>query len=379
VVFTPVTLVMCALAFLISGQPTAVVAVLVVATPCPLILATPVAIISGINRAARHGIIVKGGTAIERIGQATAVVFDKTGTLTAGTPVVERIEALDGYQTETILRLSAGLEQLSSHPMARALVSAGHDRYAELPLPQDVVEAAGQGVSGQVEGHMVNVGSSSFAAEKGLATTDELARARAAASAEGASTAMVGIDGKVAGLVVYADRLRQPVPGMLARLQSLGVTETAMLTGDDALTAQAIAEEAGITTVRSDLLPSQKVDAVREVLERHRTVVMVGDGINDAPALATATVGIALGAHGAAVSAEAADIVITTDDVSRVASAVEIGQRTLHIAKQSIWVGLSLSTSMMVLAALGLILPAQGAVLQEALDVAVILNALRAR
>ena len=278
-----------------------------------------------------------------------------------------------------MLRLAAGLEQLSGHQMARALVTAGHAAVGELPLPDEVTEAAGLGVSGRVEGHAVDVGSVAYAARQGLAATGAIERARADAQAEGAATAVVGIDGRAAGLVVYADPLRPTAPRLLARLKALGVRETAMLTGDDAPTARAIAAQAGISSVKADLLPAHKAAAVREVMDQHAAVVMVGDGINDAPALATATVGVALGAHGAAVSAEAADVVITVDDVERVADAVAIGQRTLRIARQSIGVGLGLSGIMMAIAAMGLIPPTLGAVLQEGLDVAVILNALRAR
>ncbi len=379
VVFTPLTLLMCALAYLVTRNPAAVVAVLVVATPCPLILATPVAIISGINRAARRGIIVKSGGAIERIGQVSAVVFDKTGTLTVGAPQVERIVPLDGIPPAELLRLAAGLEQLSGHQMARALVAAGRADGRVLPWPCDVTEAAGLGACGCVEDHAVAVGSHAYALRLGLAGRHDLERALATARVDGAATAAIGVDGRVAGLVIFSDPLRPAVPALLRRLEALGVRETAMLTGDDEATARAIATAAGITTVRADLLPADKVDAVREVLGRHGTVAMVGDGINDAPALATATVGVALGAHGAAVSAEAADIVIMVDYIGRVADAVAVGQRTLRIARQSIGIGLGVSGAMMAIASVGLIPPTLGALLQEALDVAVILNALRAR
>jgi heavy metal translocating P-type ATPase len=379
IVFTPLTLIMCGLAYVLTHRPEAMVAVLVVATPCPLILATPVAIISGVNRAARRGIIVKTGAALEQIGRATAVAFDKTGTLTAGTPVVQQVLPLNGFGTEHVLRLAAGLEQFSSHQMARALVLAGEEQSTGLPMPSEVVEAAGQGVTGQVEGHLVDVGSMAFAAQRGLGTLASLEASRRIAGADGDAIAVVGIDGKASALVVYHDPLRVAVPPLLARLQRLGVRETVLLTGDDETTALKIGRQAGISTVKADLLPAQKVAVIRDLLARHAVVLMVGDGINDAPALATATVGIALGAHGAAVSAEAADAVITVDDVSRVADAVEIGQHTLRIALQSIGIGLGVSGSLMVVAALGYIPPTLGALLQEALDVAVILNALRAR
>ena len=379
VFFTPFTLLMGALAYLVTRQAEAVVAVLVVATPCPLILATPVAMISGVNRAARRGIIVKTGAALEQIGKATAVAFDKTGTLTAGAPVVLGVVPLAGRAPEEILRLAAGLEQFSGHQMARALVAAGQAAEATLPLPSEVVEMAGQGVSGQVAGHVVEVGSLAYAVQRGLGTREDLETARQAAGADGDAIAVVGIDGQAAGLVLYHDPLRPGVPQLLERLRQLGILETVMLTGDDDATARKIGRQAGISTIRADLLPAEKVEVVHELLARHRGVIMVGDGINDAPALATATVGVALGAHGAAVSAEAADVVITVDEVSRVADAVDVGRNTLRIALQSIRVGLGVSGAMMVVAAFGFIPPALGAVLQEALDVAVILNALRAR
>jgi heavy metal translocating P-type ATPase len=379
VAFTPFTLAMCAAAYAITGSSVAVVAVLVVATPCPLILATPVAIISGINRCARHGIVVKGGGAIELVGRTAIVVFDKTGTLTQGTPVVDRVIALNGWSATEIIRLAAGLEQYSAHPMARALVRAGFEQIPSLPEAGDVVEASGQGVTGRVEGHDVDVGSFAHAAQRKLATPEALDAARAAVSSEDDAVSLVGIDGEAAGVVIFADPIRPRVPGLMRRLAALGVRETAMLTGDDPATAHAISSAASITTVKAQLLPSGKVDAVREMTQRGDTVVMVGDGINDAPALATATVGIALGARGAAVAAEAADIVLTTDDVERVGDVIQIGRNTLRIAKQSIWVGLGLSGAMMVVAAFGYIPPAVGALLQEALDVTVIVNALRAR
>ncbi len=377
--FTPLTLFMCGLAYLLTRRPESMVAVLVVATPCPLILAAPVAIISGVNRAARRGIIVKTGAALEQIGRATAVAFDKTGTLTAGLPVVRQVVSLGSLRPEQALRLAAGLEQFSGHQMAKALVTAGKEQSELLPIPSEVVEAAGRGVSGQVEGRLVDVGSMAFAVQRGLGTLERLEESRRTVGAAGDAVAVIGINGEAAGLVLYHDPLRAAVPPLLERLRLLGVRETVMLTGDDEATARKIGRQAGISTVKADLLPAQKVEVVRELLLRHPVVLMVGDGINDAPALATATVGLALGAHGAAVSAEAADAVIVVDDVGRVADAVAIGQHTLHIALQSIWIGLGVSGTLMVVAAFGFIPPTLGALLQEALDATVILNALRAR
>jgi heavy metal translocating P-type ATPase len=369
--FTPLTLVMCGIAYLITHQPTAVLAVLVVATPCPLILATPVAVISGISRAARTGIIVKTGAAVERVGRAKALIFDKTGTLTLGRPSVAHVEAFNGRSTAELLRLAGAVEQLSSHHLGRAIVDAARERIIRLPIATDFAETPGQGVSARVGEQVVDVGSPGYLRGRGVT--------RLEAAAAGGTTAHVAVDGRLAGTIEFADRLRHQVPGLMQRLALLGVTDTVMLTGDHRASAETMAAQAGIRTVRADLLPADKVDAVRELKARYGTVVMVGDGINDAPALAAATVGIAMGEHGTAVSAEAADIVLLVDDISRVAEAMVISRRMRRIALQSIGIGLGVSFLLMVVASLGYLSPPAGAVMQEALDAAVILNALRAR
>jgi heavy metal translocating P-type ATPase len=370
--FTPLTLAMCGVAYLVTGSPTSVLAVLVVATPCPLILATPVAVIAGISRAADLGVIVKNGMAIEQLGRARAVVFDKTGTLTLGQPSVAHVEAADGVPAGEVLRLAAAVEQLSSHHLGRAVAEAGRARFPRLAAVADFAESPGRGVSGRVEGRAVCIGSIGFLRDCGVAAAD--------ADADGDGTAAyVAIDGRVAGSIEFADRLRHQVPALLQRLAVLGVTVTVMLTGDREAPAEAIAAQAGIRTVRANLLPADKVAAVRELAERYGNVVMVGDGINDAPALAAATVGVAMGAHGTAVSAEAADVVLLVDDIARVGDAMAISRRMRRIALQSIAVGLGVSFALMVVASLGHITPAAGAVMQEALDAAVILNALRVR
>jgi len=368
--FTPLTLAMCGVAYLVTGSPTSVLAVLVVATPCPLILATPVAVIAGISRAAELGIIVKNGAAIEQLGRARAMVFDKTGTLTLGQPSVAHIEALDSRSAGEVLRLAAAVEQLSSHHLGRAVAAAGRARFAPLASVADFLESPGRGVSGRVEGHAVCVGSARYLVDCGVAVAE--------AAGDG-TAAYVAIDGRVAGSIEFADRLRHQVPALMHRLAILGVADTVMLTGDREAPAEAIAAQAGIRTVRANLLPADKVAAVRDLAKRYGNVVMVGDGINDAPALAAATVGVAMGAHGTAVSAAAADVVLLVDDIGRVGDAMAISRRMRRIALQSIGIGLGLSFALMVVASFGHITPAAGAVMQEALDAAVILNALRVR
>jgi heavy metal translocating P-type ATPase len=368
--FTPLTLLMCGAAWLLTGSPTSVLAVLVVATPCPLILATPVAVIAGIARAADLGVIVKTGAAIEQLGRAEVVVFDKTGTLTLGHPVVERVQATDGVPPDELLRLAAAVEQLSSHHLGKAVVEAGRRRLGSIAAAADFHETAGSGVAGVVNGHAVAVGSAGFFAGRGIAVPPR---------PDDHTTAFVSVDGRLAGAIEFADRLRHQVPSLMQRLAVLGVTETVMLTGDRESSAEVIAAHAGIRTVRANLLPADKVVAVEELKRRYGTVVMVGDGINDAPALAAATVGIAMGAHGTAISAEAADVVLLVDDIARVGDAMAISRRMRRIALQSIVVGLGASCALMIVASFGLLSPPVGAVLQEALDAAVILNALRVR
>lgn len=373
--FTPLTLLMAGLGWAITGDVQTILAVLVVATPCPLILATPIAIISGINRAAQAGIIVKGGAAIEQIGRAQAVVFDKTGTLTYGRPSVERIVPANGLAPATLLRQAASVEQFSSHLLGQTLVRAAQAAGEGLPLPANFREVPGHGVEGDLEGHHVVVGSARF-------VTERLARAPGSsplAPAGDALAAFIAVDGHPAGTVIFRDQLRPGVPALIARLRALGVHHTVLLTGDRAGNAQAVAAQSGIDQVAAELLPQDKVAVLHRLKTQYDPLVMVGDGINDAPALATATVGVAMGAQGTGISAEAADIVLLVDDVTRVGEAVAIGQRTLHIARQSIGAGLGLSFVLMVVAAGGLIPPAVGALCQEVVDVVVILNALRAR
>jgi heavy metal translocating P-type ATPase len=368
--FTPVTLAMCGVAYVVTHSPASVLAVLVVATPCPLILAAPVAVIAAISRAAAGGIIVKSGAAIEQVGRARVVVFDKTGTLTLGRPLVEEVSVANGRSSDEMLRLAAAVEQLSAHHLGQAVADAGRRRGLTIPPAADVQETPGLGVSGRVEGHAVDVGSAAYLASRGIPPSDGVGER---------TSAFVAIDGRYAGFITFADRMRHQVPALMQQLARLGVVDTVMLTGDRLETAEAIAAQAGIRTVRANLLPADKVTAVQELKQHRGTVVMVGDGINDAPALAAATVGVAMGEHGPAASAEAADIVLLVDDVSRVGEAIALSQRMRRIILQSVGIGLGVSFALMVVASTGRIPPSVGALLQEALDAAVILNALRAR
>jgi heavy metal translocating P-type ATPase len=378
-VLLPVTLVVAGAAWALSGDAVRALAVLVVATPCPLILAAPIALISGVSRAARLGVIVKGGGTIEGLGRARTVLFDKTGTLTHGRPEIESVRSADGLPPELLLRLAASVDQLSAHVLAEALVHGAEARRIELAFPEEVIEDPGQGIEGSVEGHRVAVGSGDWLRRRGYAGLEGVAPLLDERLEPGWARVMVGVDGELGGVVLMADRLREDAGELTEALRRAGVGHIALVTGDQAAVAEAVGRSVGVDRVYSERSPEQKIEAVREArAARDGAVVMVGDGVNDAPALAVADVGIAMGGAGATVSSETADAVIAVDRVDRVADAIGIGRRSLAIARQSVLAGLGLSFAAMGFAAFGYIPPVAGALLQEGIDVAVILNALRA-
>lgn len=373
VVFTPLTLLVCGVTYLVSGDALRVLAVLVVATPCPLILATPVAIIGGINRAARRSIIIRHGEALERLGRVTVALLDKTGTLTVGRPEVRAVRAALPIEEGDVLRYAAAVDAGSGHMLARSIETEAVRRNLVVPPATAVIESPGQGVSGLVQGRAVTLGARSYVLERhpGLA-------ARLQHDQSAGLRAWLAVDGVHAGTIEFADRLRPEAALLVQALHQLGIHPVILVTGDHPAHARAIAAEVGIQDVRADLLPADKVKVVEELEQQGERVLMVGDGTNDAPALARATVGVALAAHGGGITAEAADVVLLNDNPLRVAEAVAISRRTMTIARQSILAGLGLSGLAMLVAAFGGIPPTVGALLQEAIDVAVILNAIRA-
>ena len=375
-VFLPVALVTAGLAWWLSGDPVRAVAVLVVATPCPLILAAPVAIVSGLSRAARRGVIVKGGGPLERLADGKVLLFDKTGTLTEGRPAVSDILTAPGVTDDEVLRLAASLDQVSPHVLATAIVEAAHTRGLALSLPREAGETAGQGVRGQVEDREVRVGKASWVAPESE-QAPWLRAARRRAALDSSLLIFVGIDRHLAGAILLDDPIRPDAAAVIRRLHQAGITRTIMVTGDRAGVADTVATALGVDEVLAECTPASKVEAVRAAAGRGPTI-MVGDGVNDAPALAAASVGVSVGARGSTASSEAADVVLTVDRLDRLADAIEIAQRSRRIALQSVWTGMGLSLAAMVLAAFGLLAPTAGALLQEGIDVAVILNALRA-
>jgi len=361
-------------AAVLSGQLGRAVAVLVVATPCPLILAVPAALVSGLSRAARRGVIIKGGAVLERLATVKVLLLDKTGTLTVGRPTVTDIVTRgELFSAEEVVRLAASLDQVSPHVLAAAVVHTARQRGLHLSLPYDVEEVAGRGVRGRVDGHPVAVGKASWVSG---ADAPWLRAARRRADREGQLTVFVAIDGRTEAVLLLDDPIRLDAARTLRRLRHDGIERIVMVTGDRADVADAVGAVIGVDEVLAERTPAEKVEAVI-LSQRVGPTVMVGDGINDAPALALADVGVAIGARGATASSEAADVVLTVDRLDRLGEAVVIAQRALAVATQSVVAGIGLSCVAMGFAAAGLLPAVWGAIAQEAIDVAVIVNALR--
>ena len=369
--FLAVTVVIAFAAWWFTGDPIRAVAVLVVATPCPLILAVPVALVAGLSRAAHYGVLIKGAGPLETMARIRTLILDKTGTLTDGRPQIVSIDSYDGVSEGDLLRFAAALDQASKHPVAQAIVAAAKTRGLDLPVPSEVIERPGEGVEGMVQNRKVLVGGNAFVAGKVAAVTGDEPDLDA-----GSVLVAVAIDGKMAGHLVMADPLRAGTDAMLAGLRREGVQRILLATGDRIEVAERVTEGLGLDGLRAGLSPDQKVLLVLSE-RKHGPVMMVGDGVNDAPALAAADVGVAMGARGAAASAEAADVVLLVDRVDELGPGIEIARRSRHIAMESVVVGIGLSVLGMIAAAFGYLTPVQGAVLQEVIDVAVILNALR--
>jgi heavy metal translocating P-type ATPase len=386
--FTAIALVIAAVAWLRTGQPVDALAVLVVATPCPLILATPIAIMSGIDRAARFGLITKSGATIEELGEVDVVVFDKTGTLTLGTPQLVEIltpSAAEPPDDKTLLALAASLEQYSPHVLARAVVDAAHARGVALRDVTDVREAAGSGIQGSVgpgaaggARMTVAIGNLRYTGGLGIALPSDLTDERARRTEQGQLVSFLALDGRVVGLLVFADVPRPELSQLAPELRAVGIEQTVLLTGDGETVAQQVGKLAQVDRVVAHCLPENKVAIVRELEAQGHRTLMVGDGVNDAPALATATVGVAIGSQGLTAASSAADAVLLSPDILRIATAIRLGRQVMRVARQGIFVGIGLSIVAMIFAALGYISPTEGALLQEGIDALVIVNALRA-
>lgn len=373
--FVLASLLVAGIAWVLTGDVTRALAVLVVATPCPLILAVPVAIVSGMSRCSKRGILVKGGGALESLAQATILFFDKTGTLTGGRARIVAIECETDVGAVEVLRFAASLGQASGHVISDALTVAARERRIDLSPPSVVVETAGEGVTGRVGNRTVAIGKFGYvSACSTIAPWSDAFLKRV--GNEGGAAVFVGVDGIMIGAIQMADQVRLETPRALRLLKREGVERLVMLTGDRRDIAQAVGELLGVTDVRAEQTPTDKLVAI-QAARKEGVTIMVGDGVNDAPALAAADVGIAMGARGAAASSEAADVVLLVDRLDRLVDAIRIARRSRRIALESVVAGMSLSVVAMTVAAAGFLQPIAGAVIQEVIDVVVIVNALR--
>ncbi|PVU81983.1 heavy metal translocating P-type ATPase [Cellulomonas sp. WB94] len=376
VVFVPLTLLLAGAAWALSADPVRAVAVLVVATPCPLLLAAPIAIMSGLSRAAHIGVVIKGGGALERLAAGRVMLFDKTGTLTQGQPALaDVVTASDHVDADELLRLAASLDQVSPHVLASSIVTAATRRELALEMPQDVQEEHGYGLRGRVGGHEVRLGKAVWIV--GDAPAAWVRQVRRRADLDGSLTVFIAVDGAPVGAFLLEDPIRPDAPRTVRALREVGVSRVVLVTGDRADIADTVGRIVGVDTVLADCDPADKLAAIRTE-GAHAATIMVGDGVNDAPALAAAGVGVALAARGATASSEAADVVLTVDRIDALADAILIARRSRRIAMQAVVVGMGLSLAAMVAAAVGLLPPAAGAVLQEAIDVLAMGIALRA-
>lgn len=371
VVFTVISLAIAGAAFVISGgQWIRFLQVLVVATPCPLLLGAPIALVSGMSRAAKHGIIVKNGSALEKLARVKTFAFDKTGTLTHGTPSLTGIKTSSGFKKDDVLALAAAIESGSSHILAAVINEAATQKKLKLPPVSGTHEEPGLGISATYKKQTVLLGKRKFMEENNITITKN-------AAATGTAT-YLSVNGKLAGVFLFEDVLRSETKQTLQQLVTLGMKDSMMLTGDNLITAKRIAKAVGILTVRADALPSDKLNTLKNLNESMRLVAMVGDGVNDAPTLAASDVGIALGAKGSTAASESADIVIMADSLTKVAESYKIAKDTFSIARQAILIGIVISVVLMLIYATGKFSPLSGAVIQEFIDIIVMIYALRA-
>lgn len=368
--FTVTAFIIAGSVWLVTGQAIRFLEVIIVATPCPLLLAAPIALISGMSRAAKHGIIVKTGSALERLAEVETVALDKTGTLTRGVAAVDTIRTFHKFSKQEVLGFAAAIEQSSGHILAHAITKAAVKQKIKINSAKQVREITGLGLSGRLQGKSILVG------RLRLMEAEEVSLPAALNRQPGLTASYIAVNGVLAGMITFTDELRPESKELLADLKRLGIKHTLMVTGDNQATAKAIAKKLGIETVVAECLPGDKIRAIENI--PHKPVAFIGDGVNDAPVLTAAEVGIALGARGSTAASESADIVVLPDDISKVSLAISIAKRTFAIGRQSILIGILISLGLMGIFATGRFKPVYGAAVQELVDVTVIFNALRA-
>ena len=367
--FTIISYAIAVTVWVVSGHAIRFLEVIIVATPCPLLLAAPIALISGMSRASRHGIIVKTGSALERLAEAKTIAFDKTGTLTNGDLRINDVHLIVSKSKDEVLTLAASLEQYSGHIIAQSIVDEAKSKNIKLPKIKGLKEIPGKGLTANFKNHRILVGKVDLLKDEGLSVPDKLSKLNT-------TSVFVARDNDILGYITLEDTLRDESKKTILNLTSQGIKHLIMVTGDNQKTAERIAAKIGITEIVANALPADKLNAIERL--KNRPVAFVGDGINDAPVLTASDIGIALGARGSTAASESADMIIMLDDISRVASAHKIAKRTFSIAKQSILAGIALSVVLMIIFATGKFKPLYGAILQEVVDVVVIFNALRA-
>ncbi len=351
---------------------------LVAASPCALAIGTPATVLAGIAQAAKNGVLIKGGVYLEKLGSLNVMAFDKTGTLTQGKFTVTDIVPLNGHNADAALKIAAAVEQQSNHPLAEAVVDAANDKNLSLPVADGLENIAGRGVQSTVDGQSVWIGSLKLFQDAGnTALVALVSETVAELEMQGKTTMVVSLNDEPMGVLALADVPRPGIRQTLAKLKQAGIVRLVMLTGDNQTVAQEIAREVGVTDVRAELLPENKLDAIKSLQAEYTDVAMVGDGVNDAPALATATVGIAMGGAGTAVALETADVALMADDLSKLPFAVGLSKASRAIIKQNLAFSLGIIGILLVTSVLGIV-PLSGTVaLHEGSTLVVVLNALR--
>ncbi len=368
--FAPVAIVIAGITWWWTGEILRGVTMLVAICPCSLVLATPTAIVAAIGNTAKNGVLVKHGTAMEQIGKVDVVAFDKTGTVTFGEPVVTKVVPLNGFSEEELLRLSASAERSSEHPLAKAIVKEAHTKGLEVKAPESFENLAGHGISATVDGKTVIIGEKMLA-EKNIALNETVK-----ASKEEAYTVIpVAIDNVLAGYINVADTVRPESAKALENLRKLGISKTILITGDSKTVGEKVGRELGVTEIYTEVLPERKLEIIRELQAAGHHVAYIGDGVNDAPALAAADVGIAMGNIGTAVAMETADVVLLKDDIGQVPYLIELSQATMVNIKTNIAVSMTIVLGSVAASALGIFGPVIGAIMHEVAAVPVIANA----
>ena len=372
--FAPVAIVIAGITWWVTGEPLRGVTMLVAICPCSLVLATPTAIVAAIGNTARNGVLVKHGTAMEQVGKVDVVAFDKTGTVTFGEPKVTGITALNGYSESDLLQITASAESSSEHPLAKAIIKEASGRGIELSTPEDFESMAGHGISANVDGKSVSIGEKMLV-EKFIVMKADESKGIMESKNQGYTVIPVAVDGTVAGYINMADTVRPESAKAIANLRKLGITKTLLITGDSKIVGEKVGKELGVTETYTEVLPERKLEIIKEFQAQGHHVAYIGDGVNDAPALAVADVGIAMGSIGTAVAMETADVVLLTDEIGQVPYLIELSQATMGNIRTNITVSMAIVLGSVAASALGMIGPVIGAIMHEVAAVPVIANA----